>query len=249
MRDVLQYQDYTYGNNLKLRYAVLGEGRTVLFLHGGGLDSRTYAKNIELLARRYKVIAPDIPFFGRSHPPDSRWNFKDYAVLFSQFIDSLDINNIMLIGHSFGGGIALELVAINSRISKLVLIDSAGIPPNYSKTKFLCQVVIKSINNFLYSDKIMALTVIIHFMQNIFRSFFLTPKKFNIVQKSIYTKFENFEKIKIPTLILWGKKDNIYPMEYAKSFNNLILGSDLMLVDGGHDWLLLASNAFSDLIT
>lgn len=226
----------------------MGEGRAVFLLHGGGLDSRTYKRNIELLSRGHKVIAPDISFFGRSHPPDACWDFKDYAALFSQFVDDLNLNDIILIGHSFGGGIALELSTVNSKISKLVLVNSAGILPSYSKSKFFWLVFYKSVLNLLYCNKFVALKIIVHFIQNIFWNLFSTPKKLNTVLKSIYTKFDGFEKIQIPTLIVWGEKDIVFPLEYASIFKNQISDSDIKYVDGGHDWLLLDPDTFSDLI-
>jgi len=60
-----------------------------LLLHGGGVCASTYTKNIELLAKKYQVIAPDIPCFGESSVPSEVWGFEEFANLFSHFIDDL----------------------------------------------------------------------------------------------------------------------------------------------------------------
>jgi len=134
------------GTNLK--YITTGKGMSILFLHGGGVNALTYKKNFELLSQKYHVIAPDIPCFSKSSIPNELWNFEDSANIFSKFVDSLNLDKIILVGHSFGGGIALNLAPKNKKISKLILIDSAGLSLDYSTFKFMYLLVAKTFRGF-----------------------------------------------------------------------------------------------------
>ncbi len=244
----MQYGYYVSETETTIKYVVMGNGKALLFLHGAGLDSLAYKDNIELLSQRYKVIAPDIPFWGGSHTSEDCSSFKKYAEIFSKFINDLNTGKVILVAHSFGGGIALELAAMTNKISKLVLINSAGFCPRYSKTRFVYLVFFKSISNFLCGNNIIALRIINSFMRNIVKDLRIAPKKISITIKSIYVGFKDFNKINVPTLIIWGKKDRLFPVESAKHINNLIVDSKIKLVDGGHDWLLLSPRVLYDLL-
>jgi len=247
----MDYEEKIFeANGIKLKYITTGKGKPLLFLHGGGVSALTYKKNFELLSQKYQVIAPDIPCFGKSSIPDELWNFEDFANFFSKFIDSLNLDKIILVGHSFGGGIALNIAPKNKKISKLILIDSAGLSPDYSSFKLMYLLVSKTIRGlFLFENKLMSLAIIRDFFNELFRNFLSIPKIWKIVSNSIYGKSEVFGKIKQPTYIFWGNTDEIFPKKFAKKMEQLISNSKLEYIDGNHDWLLLMPQKFFNLIS
>lgn len=106
---------------------VAGQGPPLLFLHGGDY----FAQNrpfLDRLARRWRVIAPRHPGFGGTARPDGFRTVHDIAYLYLDLLDRLTASEVLLVGSSFGGWIALEM-AVRSleRVTRLALIDSLGL--------------------------------------------------------------------------------------------------------------------------
>jgi pimeloyl-ACP methyl ester carboxylesterase len=111
-----------------------GEGPPVLLIHGFGTNSFTWRHVAPDLARDHKVIAVDLKGFGRSDKPfDERYAASDQAELLTQLILDRNLRNLTVVGHSYGGGIALLLALeaearLKGRITKLVLLDTIAYP-------------------------------------------------------------------------------------------------------------------------
>src|SRR5205085_4193818 len=105
---------------------ITGEGQPVLFLHAGhGFD--TADPLIARLAKSHKVIAPSLPGFGASPRPDDVTTVDDIAYRMLDLIEDLGLENLVVVGVSFGGWVAAELATKGSaRIAGLVLIDPVG---------------------------------------------------------------------------------------------------------------------------
>lgn len=160
-------EKFFHHSGLRMRYLKMGKGEPVLFLHGAFIDTSAYQELLDLLSQKYLVIAPDLPGFGGSSVPKKVWDFTDYGHFFDKFVKSLKLDNITLIGHSFGGGISFNLAVINKKISRLILIDAAGIPPDCSEWSFYFSIFFKkTLADFFKYDKRITLLMI--------RSFLLT---------------------------------------------------------------------------
>ena len=111
----------------ELRVLSAGSGPVLLYLHGVG-DLGAFIPPLALLAERYRVIRPDHPGFNGSDdlPVDSP---ADVAAVHSRLLDALGVSSAVLVGCSFGGWVAAELALREpERITRLVLIDPAGMP-------------------------------------------------------------------------------------------------------------------------
>jgi pimeloyl-ACP methyl ester carboxylesterase len=114
-------------DEVSLELSIAGEGRPLLFLHGGDY----FAQNqpfLERLARRWQVLVPRHPGFGDSTRPDSFRSVHDLAYLYLDVLERQRFSDVVLVGSSFGGWIALEMcVRSIERIGRLVLIDALGL--------------------------------------------------------------------------------------------------------------------------
>jgi len=117
-------------DNQTIFYEEQGQGEPVLLLHGWGTDGTLFAPLMGLLSRKYRVLAPDFPGFGKSPEPPSPWNVDGYADLVLGFLAALGIDECALLGHSFGGRVILKLAARQLEapgFTKLILVGAAGI--------------------------------------------------------------------------------------------------------------------------
>lgn len=118
-----------------------GAGQTVLLIHGFGASSYSWRAVRSELARTHHVVAVDMKGFGRSDKPyDDEYSALDQANLLLRLLDQRGIKEVVVAGHSFGGGVALSLaLALNrkypGRLKKLILVDSVayeqGLPPAF----------------------------------------------------------------------------------------------------------------------
>ena len=112
---------------VSLEMLTAGDGPPLLFLHGGDYFAQ-HRDFFGKLARRWRVIAPRHPGFGGSARPDGFRTIHDLAYLYLDLLDGQDLQDVVLVGSSFGGWLALEMcVRCLERIGRLVLIDSLGV--------------------------------------------------------------------------------------------------------------------------
>lgn len=115
-------------DGLRTHYVALGEGAPILLLHGWGTRLESLTPIVEHLARRRKVFALDFPGFGASEFPPQDWSVGDYSSWVARFLDQFGLEKLDLLGHSFGGRVAIKFsAACPERVGSLILIDSAGV--------------------------------------------------------------------------------------------------------------------------
>ncbi|MGV9822519.1 alpha/beta fold hydrolase [Nocardia xishanensis] len=113
-------------------FAEFGAGPAVVLLHGGGPGASglsNYSRNIEALARRFRVIVPDMPGYGRSSKRvDHSDPFGDLASALGGLLDALDLPSAHLVGNSYGGAAALRLAMDRpEKVGRLILMGPGGI--------------------------------------------------------------------------------------------------------------------------
>jgi 2-hydroxy-6-oxonona-2,4-dienedioate hydrolase len=118
----------TEANGLLIRYLTAGEGPPLLLLHALGESALDWRWVLSDLARTHRVYAPDLPGFGDSAKPAADYSPAFFERFAAAFLDALEVERSAVIGNSLGGLIALRLaLSESSRISALALIDSAGL--------------------------------------------------------------------------------------------------------------------------
>jgi pimeloyl-ACP methyl ester carboxylesterase len=110
-------------NKGDIYYSIVGEGEPIVFIHGFGLDSRMWKPQVQQLSTNHKVITYDLRGFGKSSLPENKYSHVDDL---RALLQHLQISNTKLVGHSFGGEIAIQFILKYLDIVKrLVLISSS----------------------------------------------------------------------------------------------------------------------------
>jgi pimeloyl-ACP methyl ester carboxylesterase len=108
-----------------------GTGPVVVLVHGLAGDLHTWDAVVGRLAERCTVVAPDLPGHGRSDPPAGDYSLGAYATWLRDLLDALGHERATIVGHSLGGGIAMQFAyQYPQRCARLVLVASGGLGPD-----------------------------------------------------------------------------------------------------------------------
>ena len=114
-------------------FVLTGHGPALLLLHGVACDHTTWDRVIGPLARHHTVIAPDLLGHGRSAKPRADYTLGGFANGMRDLLGVLEIDRATLIGHSFGGGVAMQFAYQYPELTeRLVLVASGGLGPEVS---------------------------------------------------------------------------------------------------------------------
>ena len=217
-----------------------GAGQPLLFLHGAdGLPE--WPEMLDRLAEKYDVIAPDLPGFGGSAITDSIDDMSDVAYLLLDLLESLDLRDVRVIGHSLGGWAALE-VAIRSsaRIHSLALIAPAGIHVKGSPKADIYMIDPDAQARLAYADEQMGEAAAHRAMASKYQEQAILNRiasaRFGWNPRLYDPRLERWlHRVRVPTAIFWGDTDRIIPPVYAEAFARLIPNARLeMIARAGH---------------
>jgi pimeloyl-ACP methyl ester carboxylesterase len=118
----------------RVAYHDEGAGEPLLLIHGMGGTSNAWRAVMPTLAKKYRVIAPDLLGHGQSDKPRGDYSLGAFAVLLRDLLDALDIPQATIIGHSLGGGIAMQFAHQHRQYCRrIVLISSGGLGSELSR--------------------------------------------------------------------------------------------------------------------
>lgn len=217
-----------------------GSGPTLLFLHGAG-GIKGWAPYLEKLAERFTVLAPSHPGFGRSDTPDWLDNMQDMVNFYLDFLEEQELDGIHLVGNSLGGWLAAELATRGTgRIKTLTLVSPAG----------LRVVGVPMGDIFLWSDEERVRNTVYDpklAEQRLAEN--PSEEEADIALKNHFTtaklawspRFHNpdlekwLHRIKVPTMIVWGAADKVFPPAHGEAYKAAIPGAELrILPECGH---------------
>lgn len=227
-------------DGIELFYKTAGSGEPLLILHGWGASSVSWTRIIEEMAgKEYELIVPDLPGFGKTLPPEKTWGNKDYAEFIVKFLEKLNMKDMNVLGHSFGGGIALRLAAEHDKyVKKLILNDAAIIRKinlNFRQkvSRFLSKIGSKISIDGLYP----VFSKIVYAIAGNYDYYNANPR-----MKEIFKKIVNedltflLHKVRQPTLVVWGENDLATPLNDALKISDSIKDSELRVLAGvGHN--------------
>ena len=226
--------------DVTVRMRRAGSGDPLLFLHGAnGLP--IWLPVFEQLSKHFEVIVPEHPGFGASDNPSWMRNIGDLAMFYLDFIDGLGHQPVHLVGQSLGGWAAAELAVRNcTRLKSLTLLAPAGlrIKGMPAGDNFIWDPE-EAIRN-LYHDQSIPDRMLAMPLSEEDADLALTNRfaatKFGWEPRWYSPSLERWlHRINVPTLIMWGKNDKLFPVEYAKRWGERIPGSRVEIVpECGH---------------
>ena len=121
---------YVVVHGYRRAFRIQGSGPALLLLHGLGCDSSTWLPVMSQLARHFTVIAPDLLGHGESDKPDADYSLGGYANGMRDLLTLLGIDRATVVGHSFGGGVAMQFAyQFPERTERVVLASTGGLGP------------------------------------------------------------------------------------------------------------------------
>lgn len=214
--------------NTDINYIDYGEGsNTIVLLHGWGQNIEMMKPVGDKLSKECRIIIVDLPGFGASKEPNTIWTIYDYAECINKLLTELNVENPVMIGHSFGGKISLEY-ASRYNVKKLILFGSPfkkQIQKISFKTKLL-----KSLKHVPLVNKLEGFAKK-HIGSRDYKNASETMRKI-LVEHVNLDITEDVKKIKCSTIVIWGTLDNEVPLNDAYELENLIGDAAVITYEG-----------------
>jgi pimeloyl-ACP methyl ester carboxylesterase len=245
-------------------YGEAGMGRTVLFLHGWGLDHRAYKRALSrLVGAGARVLAPALPGFGGSAPvPASRCSIEGYADWLTGFLDAVGVDGpVVVMGHSFGGGVAIRFAHDHpDRVRALVLVNSIGASAWTTQRGALRSMAQRPLWDWglhfpadlwpLRQARRVLPVIVAEALPNLARD----PRSFVRVailarHADLTGELDELKRRRLPVVVLWGNRDRLVTRESFEEMCRVLGGPRAVTVTGTHAWLIADPDAFGEIMT
>jgi len=255
---------FNYKGSIPIHYQTGGSGPLALvFLHGFAASHTTWSDIVHFFpADRFRIFLLDMKGFGLSAKPrDGAYSIEEQAVMVRAFIRELGFSSVILIGHSLGGGVALRTcMQMQSesdpfKVERLVLIDSAAYPQRLPK--FFRRLKIPVLGPLFFRLIPVRLMVQRAMGMVFYDASAITPERFEryllyfrgkglayalratirCINPEVYANIgEQYRKISVPALIIWGEEDRIVKLKYGHMLHDDLPGSRLKIIEKcGHN--------------
>ncbi len=209
----------------------------IIILHGWNLSGKRFEALSELLrASGHRVFAPDLPGFGAEPPPAKPWHVVDYAEFLQSYIEKNRIHRPVIIGHSFGGRVALKFSQLYpDAVRALILTGTPGFSPVPTK-KLMFFLVVSKIGGMLFAlpmlnlmaDRARRFLYYLAGAREFIRAEGTMGQTFKYVVQDDLTSA--MAAIKIPCLLVWGEFDVIVPVSIARRMQESITTAVLKVI-------------------
>ena len=227
----------------------------IVLLHGTSASLHTWEGWVAVLQSKRRVISLDLPGFGLTGPfPDGDYRMAHYSAFLAHVLDQLQVPRAVVAGNSFGGQLAWQFALDHpQRVERLVLVDAAGYPRNATSIPIgfrLAQIpalaplmanllprqmIEASIRNVYGDPSKVSDELIDRYYELTLRAGNREALRQRFIQAEAGQGFTRIAELKVPTLIIWGGRDELIPPDNAERFNRDIQGSRLVLFDDlGH---------------
>lgn len=224
---------------VKVSMEITGEGKPLILMHGWGCNHTTVRSIAAVAAQTHKVYNIDFPGFGDSQEPPEVWGVEMYTRLVEELVKSEGLEAPVLVGHSFGGRVAI-LYASRNAVDKVVLVDAAGIKPKRSLGYYMKVYSFKAGKKFwqllLGKEKAQKRIDAMRARRGSSDYASASPMMRSILSKVVNEDLtDRLSLISAPTLLIWGENDTATPLADAKKMSKLIPDAGLVSFPGcGH---------------
>ena len=215
--------------DLNVNYIQYGEGKDILLLHGWGQNIEMMKPLGDNFSDRFRITILDLPGFGESDEPKRTWKIDDYELLLEEFVEKVKIKKPIIIGHSFGGRLAIRYSARNP-IEKLVLCGSPCI--RIQENLPLKVKILKGLK------KLPGMNSFGEYMKKYIGSRDYKAASPVMRQTLVEVVNEDLSKyareIEEPALLIWGNNDIEAPLNEAKELEKIMVDAALIVLPGTH---------------
>lgn len=227
----------------------------IVLLHGTSASLHTWEGWVAALQTKRRVISLDLPGFGLTGPfPDGDYRMAHYSAFLAHVLDQLQVPRAVVAGNSFGGQLAWQFALDHpQRVERLVLVDAAGYPRNATSMPIgfrLAQIpalaplmanllprqmIEASIRNVYGDPDKVSDELVDRYYELTLRTGNRQALRQRFIQADAGPSYNRIAELKVPTLIIWGGRDELIPPANAERFKRDIKGSRLVLFDDlGH---------------
>jgi pimeloyl-ACP methyl ester carboxylesterase len=243
-------------------FRIAGDGPPLLLIHGIGDSSRTWEEVIPTLARRHLVIAPDLLGHGDSDKPRADYSVAAYANGMRDLLGTLDIDRVTLVGHSLGGGVAMQFAyQFPERTDRMVLVSSGGagrgvspvlraaalpgahlgmaalrLPGSRTAVRLVVD-VLQRLDTGLGVDAADLVRLVDALPNQTARAAFIRTLRSVVDWRGqVVTMLDRCYLVRgMPTMLMWGARDSVLPVGHAHKAHAAMPGSRLEIFeDAGH---------------
>ncbi|MFZ0705564.1 MAG: alpha/beta fold hydrolase [Candidatus Korobacteraceae bacterium] len=221
-----------------IKYYDHGQGEPLLLIHGLGAEADVWAYCLEPLSQSHRVIAPDLLGFGRSSKPLINYRVATFVELLDRFLQALAVPRLSLVGNSMGGWIAASFaIQFPERVNKLVLNDAIGIVAGSVEIPIDLQPSslqnMREVMEFMFCDKSFVSDGLVEMAYELHLERNDGPTIASVLENirlKVDRLDEQLDRLKVPTLLIWGDCDRISPLSVAENYQRLIAGSKLEVI-------------------
>ena len=215
--------------DIDINYIQYGSGKDIILLHGWGQNIEMMKPIGDNFSDKFRITILDLPGFGNSKEPQSPWTIGDYSDMLEIFVREVGIVKPIVIGHSFGGRLAIRYSA-NNPIDKLVLFGAPCIR--------IEEELPLSVKLLKLMKKIPLLKEFGEYMKQYIGSRdykAASPIMRQTLVSVVNEDLSNYaKKIEEPTLLIWGQNDTEAPVEDAKELEKIMIDGALIILPGTH---------------
>lgn len=216
-------------HGVNVNYIQYGKGPDIVLLHGWGQNIEMMQFLGDPLSSKYRITILDFPGFGKSEEPKEAWNIKDYRDMLHELVEKLKIKNPTVIGHSFGGRVAI-CYAAKYEVNKVVLFGAPCV--RVKKELSLKEKTLKR------AKKLPGMKKIAELAKNYIGSRdykAASPIMREILVNTVNEDLSSYAKeITAPTLLIWGEQDEEAPVSEARLLEKLLKDGALIVLPGTH---------------
>ena len=256
----------------RMNYVSIGEGddEPVVFVHGLGGSWQNWLENIPRFARDRRVVAVDLPGFGRSEMPTEEISIRGFARSVDELCDRLGLGHVVVVGNSMGGFTAAEMaISYPERVERLVLVSAAGISiTRLRRAPLLTLGRMTTFSGALLAARSRRLAARPGLRHLALATIARHPSRMraDLVYEQLqgagregflpaldalmsYDFVERLPEIACPTLVVWGTDDMLVPVEDADEFERLLPDArKVIMEDTGHVPMLERPQAFNECV-
>ncbi|WP_407268789.1 alpha/beta fold hydrolase [Radiobacillus sp. PE A8.2] len=221
------------GINIYCEYLLNGKP-PIFLIHGFVSSTYTFNQIMPLLAENFSVVAIDLPGFGRSEKSAKFiYSFSNYAEIIEGCMKHFSLKNVILVGHSMGGQVALYTAKkIPQKVKKLILLCSSGYLKRTHRTLVACSYlpffrfmveqyirnknIKQNLENVFYNHALITEDHMREFARPFKDKNFYTSLLRLLRYREGDLSSEQLRGIEIPTLLIWGEEDKVVPVHVGE---------------------------------